>query len=80
MVCELSGRGATDQAVRLLREHRPGLETLLLALEAESSPYAHVVAAVLATLPPLTERERARIAPPAGGAGLESYGMPGAWH
>ncbi|MEU9884798.1 nitrate reductase molybdenum cofactor assembly chaperone [Sphaerisporangium sp. NPDC051011] len=83
VVCELSGRGATSQAVRLLREHRAGVETLLHALEAENSPYAHVVAAVLATLPEPTLRERAaavRLAaegPPVEEVGLEPFGMLG---
>ncbi|MFF4128749.1 nitrate reductase molybdenum cofactor assembly chaperone [Microbispora rosea] len=80
VVCELSGRGATEQAVRLLREHRAGVETLLRALGEEHSPYADVVAAVLATLPPPTERERraalrmAEEGPPAEEVGLEPYG------
>ncbi|WP_182903116.1 nitrate reductase molybdenum cofactor assembly chaperone [Microbispora sp. H10830] len=81
VVCELSGRGATHVALRLLREHRAGLETLLRALSEEKSPYAGVVAAVLATLPPPTERERraalrlAEEGPPAEEVGLEPYGL-----
>lgn len=80
VVCELSGRGATRTATRLLQEHRAGVELLLRALEDESSPYAHVVAAVLATLPPLGVRERAALfrlaaeGPPAEEVGLEPYG------
>ncbi|MEO3855806.1 nitrate reductase molybdenum cofactor assembly chaperone [Acrocarpospora sp. B8E8] len=83
VVCELSARGATDQAVRLLREHRAGLETLLHALEGEDSPYAHVVAAVLATLPEPTLRERtaalrlAAAGPPVEEVGLDPYSMLG---
>ncbi|MEV0590740.1 nitrate reductase molybdenum cofactor assembly chaperone [Nonomuraea cavernae] len=82
-VCELSGRGATEQATRLLREHRAGLETLLAALRDERSPYQDVVAAVLATLPPPTARERAAVArlaaegPPVEEVGLEPFTMPG---
>lgn len=81
VVCELSGRGATQAAGRLLREHRAGLETLLHALRTEASPYAEVVAAVLATLPEPTARERAaalRLAaegPPAEEVGLEPFGL-----
>ncbi|WP_336206759.1 nitrate reductase molybdenum cofactor assembly chaperone [Nonomuraea sp. LPB2021202275-12-8] len=84
VVCELSARGATEQARRLLREHRAGLDLLLKALEAEGSPYADVVAAVLATLPPSTARERAAAArlaaegPPAEEVGLPAYPTPGA--
>ncbi|HLU73960.1 MAG TPA: nitrate reductase molybdenum cofactor assembly chaperone [Nonomuraea sp.] len=80
VVCELSARGGTAQAGRLLREHRPGLDLLLQALESEGSPYAHVVAAVLATLPPASARERAAAArlaaegPPAEEVGLPPYG------
>ncbi|WP_084965982.1 nitrate reductase molybdenum cofactor assembly chaperone [Thermoactinospora rubra] len=83
VVCELSGRGAVRQAGRLLREHRAGLEVLRAALEAERSPYAHVAAAVLATLPPPGAREReaalrlAAEGPPAEQVGLEPYGMGG---
>jgi nitrate reductase delta subunit len=80
VVCELSGRGATREAGRLLREHRPGVELLLRALEDEGSPYADVVAAVLATLPALAPRDRdalIRLAtegpPPAEEVGLEPY-------
>ncbi|GAA4038933.1 nitrate reductase molybdenum cofactor assembly chaperone [Nonomuraea soli] len=79
VVCELSGRGAVQQALRLLREHRAGLELLRTALEEERSPYADVVGAVSATLPPAGARERAaalRLAaegPPAEEVGLEPY-------
>ncbi len=88
VVCELSGRGATREATRLLQEHRPGVELMLRALQAESSPYAHIVAAVLATLPPLGARDRAALfklasegPPPAEEVGLEPYGAttPGAF-
>ncbi|MER7506371.1 nitrate reductase molybdenum cofactor assembly chaperone [Nonomuraea pusilla] len=83
VVCELSGRGATRQATRLLREHRAGLELLARALESEGSPYRHVVAAVLATLPPLGDRDRqaalrlAAEGPPAEEVGLEPYALQG---
>ncbi|MFC5814798.1 nitrate reductase molybdenum cofactor assembly chaperone [Nonomuraea harbinensis] len=77
VVCELSARGGTAQASRLLREHRPGLDLLLRALESERSPYAHVVAAVLATLPPATARERAAAAKLAAEGPLaEEVGLP----
>ncbi|MFF0306249.1 nitrate reductase molybdenum cofactor assembly chaperone [Streptosporangium sp. NPDC004379] len=57
-VCELSARGAVEPAVQLLREHRAALTALREELETEGSPYAHVVAAVQATLPPPGPRER----------------------
>lgn len=83
VVCELSGRGAVREARRLLLENRAGLELLRKALEAERSPYADVVAAVLATLPPagLRDQEAAlRLAtqgPPAEEVGLEPFAVMG---
>ncbi|MGV9306569.1 nitrate reductase molybdenum cofactor assembly chaperone [Nonomuraea sp. NPDC003727] len=79
VVCELSARGGTEQAVRLLREHRAGLEVLAQGLAAEGSPYARVVDAVIATLPPPTARDLraarglAADGPPAEAVGLEPY-------
>ncbi|SDJ53996.1 nitrate reductase delta subunit [Nonomuraea maritima] len=81
VVCELSARGAVRQARRLMTEHRAGLEVLRAALDEERSPYAGVVAAVLATLPPAGARARetaARLAadgPPAEAVGLEPYAI-----
>ncbi|MEO3795058.1 nitrate reductase molybdenum cofactor assembly chaperone [Nonomuraea sp. B10E15] len=79
VVCELSARGAVRPARRLMTEHRAGMEVLRAALEDERSPYAGVVAAVLATLPPARAREReaalrlAEEGPPAEAVGLEPY-------
>lgn len=84
VVCELSARGATRQAVQLLREHGAGLELLRRALEEDGSPYADVVAAVKATLPPPGPREQAaalRLAaegPPVEEVGLEPFAVIGA--
>ncbi|MEO3802246.1 nitrate reductase molybdenum cofactor assembly chaperone [Nonomuraea sp. B1E8] len=81
VVCELSARGAVRQARRLMTEHRAGMEVLRAALEEERSPYADVVAAVLATLPPARAREReaalrlAEQGPPAEAVGLEPYAI-----
>ncbi|GIH95471.1 nitrate reductase molybdenum cofactor assembly chaperone [Planobispora siamensis] len=81
VVCELSGRGAVRQAQRLMQENRAGLELLRTALEAEDSPYADVVAAVLATLPAAGPRQReaalrlAAQGPPAEEVGLEPYAV-----
>ncbi|MEV0316711.1 nitrate reductase molybdenum cofactor assembly chaperone [Nonomuraea fuscirosea] len=81
VVCELSARGAVREARRLLLEHRAGVEVLHTALREERSPYADVVAAVLATLPPAGAREQeaalrlATQGPPAEAVGLEPYAV-----
>ncbi|MDQ1483391.1 MAG: nitrate reductase molybdenum cofactor assembly chaperone NarJ/NarW [Actinomycetota bacterium] len=77
--------GATaDVAVArdLLLEHRAGLELLRLALEDAHSPWAHVLAAVSATLPPLAGDDReavmklAAAGPPAEEVGLAPFAPP----
>jgi nitrate reductase delta subunit len=66
---------------RLLGEHVPVLELLRLSLSDSGSPYADVLAAVVATLPPLTTADRRRIAelaaqgPPEEEVGLDPYSM-----
>lgn len=83
VVCELSARGAYEQAMRLLRDHRAGLELLRQALEGQESAYAHVVAAVQATLPPPGPRDRqaalrlAAQGPPVEEVGLEPFTVTG---
>lgn len=63
-----------------LRQHRRGLELLRFALEDNASPYLHVLAAVLAALPPLTDADRDAIralavdGPPVESVGLAPYG------
>jgi nitrate reductase delta subunit len=67
------------QGETLLAEHRPALELLRLSLHDLSSPYAHVLDAVVAGLPELGVRERAEVArlaregPPEEAVGLEPY-------
>jgi nitrate reductase delta subunit len=64
--------------MRLLREHRAGLELLRLALRDAGSPYAAVLDAVSATLPDPSPRDRdavARLA--AQGPPVEEVGMDG---
>jgi nitrate reductase delta subunit len=67
---------------QLLIDHRAGVELLRLALEEVSSPYADVLRAVTATLPPLTGDDRdavARLAaagPPVEEVGLEPFAPP----
>ena len=69
------------QGERLLAEHVPVLELLRLSLLDSGSPYANVVAAVLATLPPISTADRRRIAelaaqgPPDEDVGLEPFAM-----
>ncbi|HTX95624.1 MAG TPA: nitrate reductase molybdenum cofactor assembly chaperone [Mycobacterium sp.] len=69
------------QGERLLAEHVPVLELLRLSLLDSGSPYANVVAAALATLPPISTADRRRIAelaaqgPPDEDVGLEPFAM-----
>jgi nitrate reductase delta subunit len=76
---------ATVDAVagrRLLLENRAGVELLRLALEDAGSPYAGVLHAVCATLPPLdgagldAVRRLVAEGPPAEEVGLEPFGPP----
>lgn len=66
---------------RLLGEHVPVLELLRLSLSDSDSPYASILAAVVATLPPLTTADRRRIAelaaqgPPEEEVGLDPFAM-----
>lgn len=66
----------------LLGEHRPAIELLRLSLHDLGSPYAHVLDAIAAGLPPLSVSERgeverlAREGPPDEAVGLEPYGPP----
>jgi nitrate reductase delta subunit len=66
----------------LLAEHRAELELLRLSLRDSVSPYAHVLDAIAALLPPLSVRDRdqvvrlAREGPPEDAVGLEPYGPP----
>nr|WP_228031589.1 nitrate reductase molybdenum cofactor assembly chaperone [Streptomyces phyllanthi] len=75
---------ATDPApgVRLLTEHRAGLELLRLALNDEDSPWAHVLDSVSATLPALAGDDREAVVrlaiegPPEEQVGLDPYASP----
>ncbi|GAB2726769.1 nitrate reductase molybdenum cofactor assembly chaperone [Nocardia thraciensis] len=66
---------------RLLGEHVPVLELLRLSLSDSGSPYAGALAAVVATLPPLTTADRRRITelaaqgPPEEEVGLDPFAM-----
>lgn len=64
---------------RLLVEHRVAIDVLADALAERGSPYAHVVAAVCATLPAATNQDMARAdrlaqaGPPAEAVGLQPF-------
>lgn len=66
-----------------LRQHRHGVELLRNALTELRSPYAHLLDAVAAVLPPLTDDDRKAIAalavdgPPVESVGLRGYGDDG---
>jgi nitrate reductase delta subunit len=63
-----------------LRQHRRGVELLRAALDENGSPYRHLLEAVVAALPPLTEIDRDAIralaedGPPVESVGLAPYG------
>ena len=69
------------QGERLLAEHVPVLELLRLSLADTGSPYASVLTAILATLPPISTADRRRIAelasqgPPEEEVGLQPFAM-----
>ncbi|WP_405638882.1 nitrate reductase molybdenum cofactor assembly chaperone [Streptomyces sp. NBC_00019] len=75
---------ATDPAAgaRLLTEHRAGLELLRLALNDDSSPWAHILDSVSATLPALAGDDREAVmrlaaqGPPEEQVGLDPYASP----
>jgi nitrate reductase molybdenum cofactor assembly chaperone NarJ/NarW len=66
----------------LLAQHRPAIELLRLSLHDLESPYAHVLDAIAALLPPISASDRAEVArlaregPPDEAVGLEPYGPP----
>jgi nitrate reductase delta subunit len=59
----------------LLREYRPSLELLRIGLEEDATPYATVVAAVCATLPGASPKDRAAVQALVGGPPTESVGL-----
>lgn len=83
VVLELaSADGAQEAGLRLLLEHRAGVELLRLALLDAGSPYAGALVAVCGTLPPLAGEDREAVArlaaegPPGEDVGLEPFGPP----
>lgn len=79
VVLEFAATVDPEVGRRLLIEHRIPIDVLLQALTEARSPYAHAVAAVCQTLPPVTDQEvqRARrlaeSGPPAESVGLQPF-------
>jgi len=84
VVLEFAATGDPVQGRRLLVEHRAGLELLRISLAEAGSPWAPVLDAVSATLPPLTGRNEEAVArlvaegPPEEAVGLAPYGADAA--
>jgi len=82
VVLEFGATADVSAARVLLLEHRAGLELLRLALEDAHSPWAHVLQAVSATLPPLAGDDREAVmklaaqGPPAEEVGLAPFAPP----
>ncbi len=82
VVLEFGATADVAAARVLLLEHRAGLELLRLALEDTHSPWAHVLQAVSATLPPLAGDDREAVmklaaqGPPAEEVGLAPFAPP----
>jgi nitrate reductase molybdenum cofactor assembly chaperone NarJ/NarW len=80
VVLEFTAIGDAVRGERLLTEYRAGLELIRVALEERRSPYAWVLQAVSATLPPVEAADReavlrlAQQGPPAEDVGLDPYG------
>ncbi|SHV73103.1 nitrate reductase molybdenum cofactor assembly chaperone [Mycobacteroides abscessus subsp. abscessus] len=81
LVLEFAATVDQARGERLLAEHVPVLELLRLSLRDSNSPYAGLLAAVLATLPPINTADRRRITelaadgPPEEDVGLDPFGM-----
>jgi nitrate reductase molybdenum cofactor assembly chaperone NarJ/NarW len=81
LVLEFAATVDIAQGERLLSEHVPVLELLRLSLQDSGSGYTSLLAAVLATLAPISTADRRRIAelaaegPPEEDVGLEPFAM-----
>ncbi|OBI44629.1 nitrate reductase molybdenum cofactor assembly chaperone [Mycobacterium kyorinense] len=79
VVLEFAATVDPEAGRRLLIEHRIPIDVLLGALTRAQSPYAHAVAAVCETLPPVTDQEvqrahrLAEAGPPAESVGLQPF-------
>ncbi len=82
VILEFGASGNLDRGLRMLTEHRAGLELLRLALTDDNSPWRHVLTSVSATLPPLHGDEREAVArlaaqgPPEEQVGLAPFAPP----
>lgn len=82
VVCEFAATTDLVVGLRLLSEHRAGLELIRSALAESASPYLDVLDVVRAVLPEPTPRdlekavELARTGPPEEEVGLEPFGPP----
>ncbi|WP_078762934.1 nitrate reductase molybdenum cofactor assembly chaperone [Marinactinospora thermotolerans] len=82
VILEFAARGDAEWGETLLHYFRPGLDLLGAALHEYATPYAAVLDAVRATLPPPgpeqeeAVRRLARLGPPAEAVGLDGYGGP----
>jgi len=82
VLLEFGATADVSMARTLLLQHRAGLELLRLALQDASSPWAHVLQAVTATLPPLAGDDRDAVmrlaaeGPPAEEVGLAPFAPP----
>jgi nitrate reductase delta subunit len=82
VVLEFAATADRVAGIRLLLDHRAGVELLRLALVDAGSPYADALVAVCATLPPLSGEDRAAVArlaaegPPGEDVGLEPFAPP----
>jgi nitrate reductase assembly molybdenum cofactor insertion protein NarJ len=81
VVLEFAATGDLQAGLELLREHRPGIELLRLALTDADTPYMAPVEAVCALLPGPSPADRAaalrmaRTGPPREEVGLEPFGI-----
>ncbi|WP_277605497.1 nitrate reductase molybdenum cofactor assembly chaperone [Glycomyces sp. L485] len=80
VLLEFAARGDLEWGERLLATFRPGIELLRSALHDYGTPYADVLDAVTATLPPPGDEARlqairlAETGPPSEDVGLDPYG------
>ncbi|MBD3689048.1 nitrate reductase molybdenum cofactor assembly chaperone [Nanchangia anserum] len=82
LLLQLSARSRDVLVSEVLGAMLPGIEVVRRALEAEASPYVHLLDAVRATLPSLTEDQRERVrtligqGPPSELVGLSDSPLP----
>ncbi|XGP77128.1 nitrate reductase molybdenum cofactor assembly chaperone [Actinokineospora auranticolor] len=82
VVLEFAACGDPRTGVRLMVEHRAGLELMRIALTDSASPWRHVLESVSATLPPLGGHDREKLArlvaegPPEEEVGLAPFAPP----